>query len=65
MRTIQESISMQYIYDVNAPKKPTNLSVNSDLLKKGHYTSITRFTKEIVSYSNDAAKLSKNKKAKI
>ena len=25
---------MQYIYDVDAPKKPTNLSVNSDLLKK-------------------------------
>ncbi len=25
---------MQHIYDVNAPKRPTNLSVNSDLLKK-------------------------------
>ncbi len=25
---------MQHIYDVDAPKKPTNLSVNSDLLKK-------------------------------
>ncbi|VAW69686.1 hypothetical protein MNBD_GAMMA10-1320 [hydrothermal vent metagenome] len=25
---------MQQIYDVNAPKKPTNLSINSDLLKK-------------------------------
>ncbi len=25
---------MQNIYDVDAPKKPTNLSINSDLLKK-------------------------------
>jgi len=25
---------MQHIYDVDAPKKATNLSVNSDLLKK-------------------------------
>jgi len=25
---------MRHIYDVDAPKKPTNLSVNSDLLKK-------------------------------
>jgi len=25
---------MQHIYDVDAPKKPTTLSINSDLLKK-------------------------------
>jgi antitoxin CcdA len=25
---------MQTLYDTNAPKKPTNLSLNSDLLKK-------------------------------
>jgi len=25
---------MQYIYNQNAPKKPTNLSINSDLLTK-------------------------------
>lgn len=25
---------MQSLYDLNAPKKPTNLSINSDLLKK-------------------------------
>lgn len=25
---------MQTLYDPNAPKKPTNLSLNSDLLKK-------------------------------
>jgi antitoxin CcdA len=25
---------MQSFYDQNAPKKPTNLSINSDLLKK-------------------------------
>jgi antitoxin CcdA len=25
---------MQTLYDTNAPKKPTNLSINSDLLKK-------------------------------
>ena len=25
---------MQALYDLDAPKKPTNLSVNSDLLKK-------------------------------
>jgi antitoxin CcdA len=34
MRICREGKSMQHIYDVNAPKKPTNLSVNSDLLKK-------------------------------
>ncbi|MFT6914670.1 MAG: antitoxin CcdA [Motiliproteus sp.] len=27
-------VSMQTLYDLNAPKKPTNLSLNSDLLKK-------------------------------
>jgi len=26
--------NMQTLYDYNAPKKPTNLSLNSDLLKK-------------------------------
>jgi antitoxin CcdA len=25
---------MSHLYDINAPKKPTNLSVNSDLLKR-------------------------------
>lgn len=25
---------MQALYDIDAPKKPTNLSLNSDLLKK-------------------------------
>jgi len=25
---------MQAVYDINSPKKATNLSVNSDLLKK-------------------------------
>lgn len=25
---------MSVLYDINAPKKPTNLSVNSDLLKR-------------------------------
>ena len=25
---------MQFLYDVDAPKKATNLSINSDLLKK-------------------------------
>ena len=25
---------MKSLYDLNAPKKPTNLSINSDLLKK-------------------------------
>ncbi len=36
---------------------------DSDLLKEGHYTSITRFSKEVDSFSNGSAKLSKNKKA--
>jgi hypothetical protein len=26
--------AMQTLYDTNAPKKPTNLSLNGDLLKK-------------------------------
>jgi len=29
-----ESINMDTLFDQNAPKKPTNLSLNSDLLKK-------------------------------
>ena len=31
---INKGPAMQQIYDINAPKKATNLSVNSDLLKK-------------------------------
>ena len=35
MRTINiEDGVMQHLYDVDAPKKATNLSINSDLLKK-------------------------------
>lgn len=34
-----------------------------DLLKEGSYTSITRFTREIESFENENAKLSKNKMA--
>ena len=34
MRITVRSKIMQYVYDVDAPKKATNLSVNSDLLKK-------------------------------
>ena len=33
MRTYLE-FDMQQVYDINAPKKATNLSVNSDLLNK-------------------------------
>ena len=31
---------MQTLYDINAPKKPTNLSLNSDLLKKAKELSV-------------------------
>lgn len=31
---------MQTLYDTNAPKKPTNLSLNSDLLKKTKFLNI-------------------------
>jgi antitoxin CcdA len=31
---ILEKINMQPIYDIKAPKKATNLSLNSDLLKR-------------------------------
>ncbi len=34
MRIIIEAINMLQIFDKNATKKPTNLSVNSDLLSK-------------------------------
>ncbi len=36
---------------------------DSDLLKQGSYTSITRFEKEIEKFDNESAQLSKNKKA--
>jgi len=31
---------MQVFYDVNAPKKATNLSLNSDLLKKQEHLTL-------------------------
>ncbi|MDM3871085.1 type II toxin-antitoxin system CcdA family antitoxin [Porticoccus sp. W117] len=31
---------MQTLYDLNAPKKPTNLSINSDLLAKSRLLNI-------------------------
>lgn len=36
---------------------------DSDLLKQGSYTSITRFEKDIEKFDNESAQLSKNKKA--
>jgi len=36
---------------------------DTELLKEGNYTSITRFSNEIISYSNEKAKLSKSKTA--
>lgn len=38
--TIVEDIKMQALYDLQAPKKPTNLSLNSDLLKKARALNI-------------------------
>jgi len=34
MRTLIKVVDMHNIYNHNAPKKPTNLSINSDLLIK-------------------------------
>jgi antitoxin CcdA len=34
MRIALKEVNMLALYDQNAPKKPTNLSINSDLLKK-------------------------------
>jgi len=34
MRITLKEANMLALYDQNAPKKPTNLSINSDLLKK-------------------------------
>jgi antitoxin CcdA len=34
MRIPLKAVTMHTLYDKNAPKKPTNLSINSDLLKK-------------------------------
>ncbi|MEZ5476576.1 MAG: type II toxin-antitoxin system CcdA family antitoxin [Thiolinea sp.] len=31
---------MQVLYDTNAPKKPTNLSINSDLLRRSRELNI-------------------------
>jgi antitoxin CcdA len=33
-RDLREASSMHHLFDENAPKKPTHLSVNSDLLAK-------------------------------
>jgi antitoxin CcdA len=35
-----EEIPMQALYDQNAPKKPTNLSINSDLLRQARSSDI-------------------------
>ena len=42
---------------------PTIKTEDSDLLKKGNYTSITRFENRVNSFENTTAKLSKNKRA--
>lgn len=55
---LRRSVPMITIEKTNSIK-----SSDRDLLKEGSYTSITRFTREIESFENENAKLSKNKMA--
>ena len=49
--------------DLNKWSIPTIKTEDSELLKKGNYTSITRFENRVNSFENSAAKLSKNERA--
>ena len=49
--------------DIDKMSLPSLKSEDSDLLKKGNYTSITRFENQIDSCDNPSANLSKNNKA--
>jgi hypothetical protein len=56
-------VMIRKVPDINQMSMPSFKSEDSDLLKKGNYTSITRFENHVDSCSNPNAVLSKNHKA--
>ena len=54
---------MLYAYDIHAEKKATNLSINSDLLKKAKFYKIN-LSKNFESYLNQLVKEQEEKKWK-
>ena len=57
------SVMVRKVPDLNKWSIPTIKTEDSELLKKGNYTSITRFENRVNSFENTAAKLSKNERA--
>lgn len=57
------NVMMRKVPDIDKMTLPSFKSEESDLLKKGNYTSITRFENHVDSCDNPNAILSKNKKA--
>ncbi len=57
------SVMVRKVPDLDKWSLPSIKSEDSELLKKGHYTSITRFENRVNYFENPAAKLSKNEKA--
>lgn len=61
--SLEDNVLMRSIPKITIEKAKEINQSESDLLKEGTYTSITRFKKEIVEYKNENAVLSKNKMA--
>ena len=61
--TWNRNVMTRKVPDIDKMSLPSFNSEDSDLLKKGNYTSITRFENQIDSCDNPNAILSKNKKA--
>ena len=56
-------VMVRKVPDLDRWSLPSNKTEDSELLKKGYYTSITRFDNKVNYFENPAAKLSKNERA--
>lgn len=56
-------VMVRKVPDLDRWSLPSIKTEDSELLKKGNYTSITRFENKVSYFENPAAKLSKNKRA--
>lgn len=59
----EENALVRSIPKITIEKAKNLKAAERELLKEGSYTTITRFSKEIDSFENESAKISKNKKA--
>jgi hypothetical protein len=61
--SLDEDALARSIPQISIQKTKEIKQTEKDLLKEGTYTSISRFSQEVLSFSNENAKLSNNKKA--